>query len=74
MIFFDQENFVVQYRLTQTLNNLRDKKEYYTSETVKNLQTIEKLETDSAWVEKFAREKYFMKKKNEEVFVIIHED
>jgi cell division protein FtsB len=74
MVFFDQENFIEQFRLSNTLNNLTEKKEFYQAEIVKNETNIKKLETDTAWLEKFAREKYFMKKDNEDVFVIIRED
>ena len=74
MLFFDQESFITQYQLSQTLNDLQNKKEFYQAETENNLNIIEKLETDTAWLEKFAREKYFMKKDNEEVFVIIREE
>ena len=74
MLFFDQEDFITQYQLSQTLNDLQDKKEFYQAETENNRNIIEKLETDTAWLEKFAREKYFMKKDNEEVFVIIREE
>jgi len=74
MLFFDQESFITQYQLNQTLNDLQDKKEFYQAETENNRNIIEKLETDTAWLEKFAREKYFMKKDNEEVFVIIREE
>ncbi len=72
ILFFDQDNFVEQYRLSQTLNDLRNKKEYYQAEIEKNRKKINLLETDSAFLEKFAREKYYMKRDNEEVFVIIH--
>ncbi len=74
MLFFDQEDFITQYQLNQTLNDLQNKKEFYQAETENNRNIIEKLETDTAWLEKFAREKYFMKKDNEEVFVIIREE
>lgn len=74
MFFFDQESFIEQYQLSQTLSDLENKKTYYQSETENNLNIIEKLETDTAWLEKFAREKYFMKKDKEEVFVIIREE
>ncbi|NOX85592.1 MAG: septum formation initiator family protein, partial [Chlorobi bacterium] len=70
MSFFDQDNFIEQYHLTQTLNDLRNKKQYYLQEIAKNKQKIKLLETDSAYLEKFAREKYYMKKDDEEVFVI----
>jgi len=71
MVFFDQESFIEQYRLSQTLRGLESQKEFYIEEIEKNEITIELLETDSSALEKFAREKYYMKKDNEEVFVII---
>lgn len=74
MFFFDQESFIVQYQLNQTLNDLQNKKDFYQYETRKNRDQIHKLETDTAWLEKFAREKYFMKRDQEDVFVIIRED
>ena len=74
MIFFDQENFVEQYHLTRTLNDLESKKEFYQEEIASNEQKINLLETDAEYIEKFAREKYYMKKENEDVFVIIREE
>lgn len=74
MIFFDQENFVEQYHLTKTLNDLESKKEFYQEEIVSNEQKINLLETDAEYIEKFAREKYYMKKQDEDVFVIIREE
>ena len=74
MIFFDQESFIEQYRLSTSLNDLEKKKEYYMGEISKNEEAIDKLENDSTQLEKFAREKYFMKKDNEEIFVIIREE
>jgi cell division protein FtsB len=73
MIFFDQENFIEQYHLTKTLNDLDSKKEFYQEEIAQNEEKINLLETDAEYLEKFAREKYFMKKENEDVFVIIRE-
>lgn len=74
MTFFDQDNFIEQYHLSSTLNDLRGKKEYYLQEIAKNRQKIKLLETDSAYIERFAREKYYMKKDNEDVFVIINDE
>ena len=74
MIFFDQENFVEQYHLNRTLNDLESKKEFYQEEIASNEQKINLLETDAEYIEKFARENYYMKKENEDVFVIIREE
>jgi len=40
----------------------------------KNTQDLKELQTNPKSLEKFAREKYLMKKDNEEVFVLIDED
>lgn len=74
MVFFDQESFIEQYRLSRTLQGLQEQKTFYLEEIEKNEKTIELLETDTSALEKFAREKYYMKKDNEEVFVIIEKE
>lgn len=74
MIFFDQESFIEQYKLSQTLNGLKNQKTFYLEEISKNENAIEVLETDSSALEKLAREKYYMKRDNEEIFVIIPEE
>ena len=74
MVFFDQESFIDQFRLSRTLKNLESQKTYYQVEIEKTRGAINVLETDTAHLEKYAREKYFMKKDNEEVFVIIEEE
>jgi cell division protein FtsB len=74
MVFFDQESFIDQFRLSRTLKNLESQKTYYQEEIEKTRGAINVLETDTAHLEKYAREKYFMKKDNEEVFVIIEEE
>jgi len=74
MIFFDQESFIDQIRLSSTLNNLENQKTYYEDEIVNTREAINILENDTAHLEKYAREKYYMKKDNEDIFVIIEED
>lgn len=74
MVFFDQESFIEQYKLSQTLQGLENQKTFYLEEIDKNQKTIEILKTDSSALEKLAREKYYMKRDNEEIFVIVKED
>jgi cell division protein FtsB len=73
MVFFDQENLIVQNDLRTTLDELKDQKKFYLEETEKNQQTIESLENDSTQLEKLAREKYYMKRHNEDVYVFVKE-
>jgi cell division protein FtsB len=74
LTFFDQESLIDQYRLSRTIDELEDQKTFYLEEIDRNERTLYELENDSARLEQLAREKYFMKRDNEEVFVIIKDD
>jgi cell division protein DivIC len=45
-------------------------RKYYEDEIAKNKQLLNKLQKDDAYLEKFAREKYFMRNRGEEIFII----
>ena len=72
--FFDKNDLLSQRQLTNQLKELEAEKQYYAGEIAKNKNEINELETNAASLEKFAREKYLMKKDNEEVFVIVKEN
>lgn len=74
MMFFDRNSMITQYELTSTLSDYNDQKEYYLTELEKDSTSLHILENDKDALEKFAREKYLMKKDNEDVFLIINED
>jgi len=69
--FFDKDDVFSQYKLTQKLKKLRADRNYYQTEIEKSKNDMDRLRTDPANLEKFAREKYLMKKDNEEIFVIM---
>lgn len=73
MLFFDRNDISSQYHYQSQLNELQKEKEFYTQETEKVEKDLEELTTDRKKLQKFAREKYYMKKDNEDVYVIIHE-
>jgi len=73
MLFFDQESLIVQYKLSSEISNLKQKEKFYSEEIGKNKSTLDILTTDTASLEKFARETYLMKKANEDVFVVVDE-
>ena len=54
----------------QTIKNLETEKAYYEQETEKNTRRLQELKSDKHDLEKFARERYLMKKADEDVFVI----
>jgi len=70
MLIFDENSVISQYRLQATLHELEDKKAYYDSEIKKTEKEHQELFTDDKTREKFAREHYYMKKNDEEVFVV----
>ena len=65
--FFDKNNLYNQYRLTQKLEKLENDKVGYEEKLVTAIKEREVLEENK---ERYAREKYFVKKDNEEVFII----
>ncbi len=68
--FFDESNLFVQRQRTKELNDLNKKIEYYRGQVDQTKQELNDLQNDPVILEKYAREKYFMKKDNEDVFVI----
>jgi cell division protein FtsB len=73
MIFFDKNDIYSQYEYRQQVNKLEQERDFYTKETEKVNKDLNELTSDKAKLEKFAREKYLMKKANEDVFVIVKE-
>ena len=69
--FFDRNDFLTTYSYRQKLNDLRAEKSYFEKEIEKNRAYIERLETNPENLERFAREKYLMKKDDEDIFVIL---
>jgi len=73
MLFFDQNRVSNQYKLQKNLSNLEAQKQFYLSEIKNQTNIIEALERDTVLLEKYAREKYLMKRDNEVVYVIVKE-
>jgi len=74
MLFFDSNDFVTQYKLTDKKANLEEEKAYY-QEKIEEVKIERKeLLSNPQLLEKFAREKYIMKKTSEEVFIIEDEN
>jgi cell division protein DivIC len=72
--FFDRNDLIVQYTYRQKLHQLQQDKRYYIEEVQKSKTDMQELMTNPRNLEKFAREKYLMKKDNEDVFVFVKED
>ncbi len=73
LIFFDRNDLLSQYEYRQQLNKLKEEHEFYTKETAQVQKELNELTSNKEKLEKFAREKYLMKKQNEDIFVIVQE-
>lgn len=69
MIFFDSNSLIIHNELNNDINELDVQKSYYEKEIAKDKIELQLIQTDSG-LEKYAREKLFMKKENEEIFLI----
>ena len=69
MIFFDSNSFTIHNELNNDINELNDQKSYYEKEIAKDNIELQMIQSDSG-LEKYAREKLYMKKDNEEIFLI----
>lgn len=74
MMFFDQNNWLRQLTLTNELNEAKRQEQYYKNEISSDSLKLHELTTDDESAEKLAREKYLMKKDDEEIFLIVRED
>ena len=70
MLFIDQRDFFQQRERKEELEKLEMKKRYYQTEIDKARKTLTDLQTNPAALEKFARERYLMKKDGEDIFAI----
>ena len=73
MVFFDTNSLLSHNEVNQERNKLEDEKAYYRKEIVKDKKAINKLTSEDG-LETFAREKYYLKKENEDIYIIEYAD
>jgi cell division protein FtsB len=73
MVFFDRNDLFSQYEYHQQVSKLEQERDFYQKETAKVHHDLDELNSNKQKLEKFAREKYLMKRDNEDVFVIVKE-
>ena len=69
-MFFDQNNLIQQYRYSRQLKDFRAEKEYYLHEIAHDSIALDKLKNNPEELERYAREKYLMKRENEDIFIV----
>jgi len=70
ILFTDHNNLFEQWDRKQELKELQAKKAYYQQEIEKTKRKLADLSNNTAALEKFAREKFYMKRDNEDLFVM----
>lgn len=73
MVFFDTNSFLIQRELQNQIKILEAEKKYLKEEINKDRVILKQFSSQEN-LEKFARETYLLKKKNEEVFLIEFQD
>ncbi len=73
MLFFDTNSYLIHRELDKEIDGLKDNTEFYQKQIDDDKSFIQKMD-DSEEMEKFAREKYYLKKENEDIYIIEHED
>lgn len=69
MLFFDANSWMIHRVLDEEIEVLELKKDFYSSEIKNDLEQLEALETPEG-LEAYAREKYKMKRENEDIYII----
>ena len=69
MLFFDENSYLIHGKYDNEIEDLESTISFYEEKITKDKETIKKLQ-DSLELERFAREKYLMKKENEDIYII----
>ena len=73
IIFFDRNDLLTQLQRRHELSDLHSVKEDFTKRIALERKELTQLQTNPAILEKYAREKYYMKRDNEDLFIIAPE-
>ncbi len=74
MAFLDENNLMVQYKRHRKLKELEKNKDYYSAEIKRVSHELYELSNNPETLEKFAREHYWMKRPDEDVFVLVAQE
>ena len=69
MLFFDENSYLVHKEFNNEIDELEIAIDFYKKKIEEDKTTIKNLQ-DSLQIERFAREEYLMKKKNEDIYII----
>ncbi len=70
ILFFDQNNLIDRFVTQRNIRQLERDKNYFIERIRQDSTRLKELKTDNENLEKYAREQYFMKRENEDIFII----
>ena len=70
MLFLDKNDLFTRMDRDRQLHELLQSKQYYTNQIAAEQAELDKMKTNPAILEKYAREKYLMKRDNEDLFLV----
>jgi len=73
MLFIDSNDVFSQLHLRSKLSTLEQERQYYLEKIEEVKKDREELLSNQELLEKFAREKYLMKKKNEDLYIVVED-
>lgn len=73
MLFLDSNSWLIHRELNQEIEEIEANTLYYKKEIASDKEILDELK-DSIEIERFAREIYFMKRPNEDIYIIEYED
>ena len=71
IMLLDSNNLIERYNQISEVRKLNIDKEYYMKKIEEDRRKLDELKTDNHNLEKFAREQYMMKKKDEDLYIIL---
>lgn len=70
MLFFDRNDMISQHHRTREYQDLLQSKQHYIDQITGVETELDQLKNNPNTLEKYAREKYYMKRDNEELFLL----
>lgn len=74
MLFFNEKDFISEFKRRVKLNELQKSEKHLTDVIKDTRQELGQLKNNAQTIEKYAREKYLMKKDNEDLFILSSRD
>jgi len=73
LALFDRNDLWTTWKNQRELGRMHEQKEWYSSEIERSREQLNELSSNKRLLEKFARERYLMKRDNEDIFVLVPE-